>query len=212
MVDHDTFNSYWSADRTTPSPDLPDRVGLTHLTPAAILRLRSTLINADNYMSMIGWRHVSREEDKAVYADLSRRLKESRQELIRRARRDRAAFQLDVTSWDDPRLDQLKDVITSRLDLPTFIARQVGTTTVGFRRVDDCLVCPCPMPTDTGVDAWLFVDPVHQTCECTNCCLSGDVFGFAFGYLKLRHVALYNFLAVEAGLAPPLQPYAFPQE
>ncbi len=148
---------------------------------------------------------MDRESAQTEYDDILRRLDASRSALIAVARRDRT-YRLQLSSWDDPRREDLKDAIRSRLDLPTFIARHAGLTATGFRRVDDALVCPCPMPSDQGVDSWLFVDPVNQRWCCTTCWMAGDIFDFAMGFFGLQHIALYNFLAIEAGLPPiPLE-------
>ena len=96
----------------------------------------------------------------------------------------------------------MADLIRARLDLPTFIARHIGLTPVGFRRQADLLVCPCPLPDETAEDAWLYVDPVAQTWRCTGCGAGGDVFDFAMWFLGIQHIALFNFLAVEARLPP----------
>jgi hypothetical protein len=171
------------------------------MTPSAMMRHQFELGEEENYFSMVGCHHLDRGAAQALHDDIQRRFDESRRELITVARRDRV-HHLQLASWDDPRLDEFADAIRSRLDLPTFIARHAGLTATAFRRVDDVLVCPCPMPQDRAMDSWLFVDPVTQTWYCTNCGIAGDIFTFAIELFRLQHVALYNFLAVEAGLPP----------
>ncbi len=201
MTNHYTFPIYWSGDWTSALPKSPDPDTLARMTPSAIIRHQLELGEEENFFSMVGCNHLDRDDAEALYEDIIRRLDESRRELIARARRDRTQL-LQLSSWDDPRRDDFQDAIRLRLDLPTFIARHAGLTTTGFRRVDDVLVCPCPMPRDKGVDSWLFVDPVTQTWCCTNCGFAGDIFAFAMWFLGIQHIALFNFLAVEAGLPP----------
>lgn len=204
MTNHETFPKYWSGDwRTSPSKP-PDQVALARMKPTSIVRLVLALGEEENYFSMIGCNHMDPDAAQALYEDLCRRFRESRSELIARARNHRMQSQLNITSWEDPRRDELEEAIRSRLDLPTFIARHAGMTAVGFLRMDDVLVCPCPMPRDTGVDSWLYVDPAEQTWSCTNCMMAGDIFAFASWFFDLRHAALFNFLAIEAGLSPIL--------
>jgi len=206
MIKHDTFPSYWSGDWTTPPPRLPDRDTVVRMAPSALIRLQLELGEEENFFSMVGCHHLDSSDAQALYEDIMRRLDESRSELIARARRDRTQLP-QLSSWDDPRRDDFQEAIRSRLDLPTFIARHAGVMTGGFRRVDDVLVCPCPMPRDKGIDSWLFVDPVTQTWCCTTCGMAGDIFAFAMELLGLQHITLYNVLAVEAGLPPiPFDP------
>jgi len=92
------------------------------------------------------------------------------------------------------------DLIRARPDLPMFIAGHVGPTPVGFRRLGDLLVCPCPLPLDTAADAWLSVDPVAQSRHCTGCGAWGDVISFAHHFFGLWTEALLAFCAREAGI------------
>ena len=184
MTNHHTFPISWSEDWTSALPKPPDQDTLARMTPSAIIRAQLELGEEENFLSMVGCNHLDRDDAQALDEDIRRRLNDSRRELIARARRDRTE-QIYLTSWDDPRRDELEDATRSRLDLPTFIARHAGLTTGGFRRVDDVLVCPCPMPRDKGVDSWLFVDPVTQTWCCTNCGSAGDVFTFTMEFFGL---------------------------
>lgn len=201
MTNHHTFPVSRSGDSTNPPPGPPDRDTLVRMTPSALIRLQLELGEEENFFSMVGCHHIDHDRAEALDDDICRRLHELRRELIARARRDRTQ-QLLLSSGDDVRLDELQDAIRSRLDLPTFIARHVGLTAVGFRRVEDALVCPCPMPRDTATDSWLYVDPVAQTWCCTTCGMAGDIITFAMWFLGLQHVALFNFLGMEAGLPP----------
>ena len=145
-------------DRRSPaSPEriVPDATALSSLAPSAILPYLDALGDEINYLCQVGHPDLGRAEAAAYFVDLSQQVDDLRQELVRRARHERTLSEPVVAGSAHIRQSLSADLIRSRLDLPTFIARHIGLTTIGFRRVGDVLVCPCPLPRDTAADAWL---------------------------------------------------------
>ncbi len=190
-------------DRRSPaSPEriAPDATTLVSLALSAVLPYWDSLVNEIDYLCQVGHPAMDRAESAAYFVDLSQQVDDLRQELVRRARHERTLSEPEVAGSAHIRQALLADLIRARLDLPTFIARHIGLTPVGFRRLGDLLVCPCPLPDDTAEDAWLYVDPVAQTWRCTGCGAGGDVFDFTHLYYGLQAEALRAFLGREAGL------------
>lgn len=210
MTTDDTFPIRQPGDSADIDGVPSDLAGLASGPSSAIVRLIRELSEKSDFFYQIGWHRMDRDELDDFYGNFSRRRHDSRHELIKRARHQRTQPSPHFTSWDDPPWDEQEDAIRSRLDLPTFIARHAGHTAVGFRRLDDVLICPCPLPDDPDerhVDAWLYVDPLDQTWFCTGCEHRGDILTFASCFSGLQHEALWTFMAREAGLTLQSTPY-----
>jgi hypothetical protein len=179
---------------------VPDATALSSLALSAVLPYWDSLVNEIDYLCRVGHPAMDRAESAVFLADLVQQVDDLHRDLVRRARHERTLSEPVVAGSDYGRQALLADLIRARLDLPTFIARHIGLTPVGFRRVGDLLVCPCPLPDDTAEDAWLYVDPVAQTWRCTGCGAGGDVFDFTHLYYGLQAEALRAFLGREAGL------------
>ncbi len=190
-------------DRRSPaSPEriVPDATALSSLAPSAILPYLDALGDEIDYLCQVGHPAMDRAESAVFLADLVQQVDDLHRDLVRRARHERTLSGPVNKVSDYGRQALLADLIRARLDLPMFIARHIGLTPVGFRRLGDLLVCPCPLPDDTAEDAWLYVDPVAQTWRCTGCGAGGDVFDFTHLYYGLQAEALRAFLGREAGL------------
>ncbi len=187
------------------SPALPERIApdattLVSLARSAVLPYWDSLVNEIDYLCQVGHPAMDRAESAAYFVDLSQQVDDLHRDLVRRARHERTLSGPGNKVSDYGRQALLADLIRARLDLPTFIARHIGLTPVGFRRLGDLLVCPCPLPDDTAEDAWLYVDPVAQTWRCTGCGAWGDVITFAHHFFGLWTEALWAFCAREAGI------------
>jgi hypothetical protein len=203
MTTDNTLSIHEPGDSSRSNRSPSDSAGLPGTPSSAIVRLMQELGLERDYFYQIGRHKMDRGEAHANYEDISRRHNDAWLKLVRRARRNRIHPGPSLISWDDPGRVELEDAIKSRLDLPTFIARHSSLTAVGFRRLDDVLVCPCPLPDDTHVDAWLYVDPMGQTWFCTGCEAGGDILDFAYYLYGLQHESLWTFMAREAGLTLP---------
>lgn len=187
-------------DGAVPERIAPDVTTLANLAPSAVLPYWESLGYEIDYLCQVGHPDMDRAASEAYLVDLEKQVDAVRRDLVRRARNERTLSIPEEAGSDCQRQARFADLIRARLDLPTFIARHIGLTQVGFRRVGDLLVCACPLPEETNVDAWLWVDPVAQTFHCTGCGAWGDIGDFAHCYFGLRRAALWTFLGREAGL------------
>jgi hypothetical protein len=98
---------------------------------------------------------MTKAESSAYLVALWEQSDELHLDLVRRAREERTVSMPEEAVSFNGYLTPSTDLIRAHLDLPTFIARHIGPTPVGFRRVGDLLVCPCPLPDGTGIDDWM---------------------------------------------------------